>query len=96
MLVSASLELYLAPWGRQAGFEHVAASRLEVGADGTVSGRLAGPNCFGAEKVARLEQLLGPLERHIVYAYGDSRGDRELLMQADYPYFRRMPQGKGP
>ncbi len=96
VLVSASLELYLEPWGQQAGFDHVIASRLEISDDGTATGRLAGANCFGAEKVARLEQLLGPLERHILYAYGDSRGDRELLLRADYAYFRRMPQGETP
>jgi phosphoserine phosphatase len=48
-------------------------------------------NCFGPEKVARLTKLLGPKNQYTLYAYGDSRGDRELLELADFKYYREMP-----
>jgi phosphatidylglycerophosphatase C len=87
VLASASLELLLEPWAREARVDDVLASRLEV-SDGRLTGRLAGPNCYGPEKVARLAALLGDLTAVELYAYGDSRGDRELLAAARHPVYR--------
>ncbi len=86
ILVSASLTDYLEPFGRVAGFDDVIATRLEVGTDGRLTGRLDGNNVRAAEKAARLRALLGtdPVE---LWAYGDSAGDRELLAMADHPSF---------
>ncbi|MFA6903705.1 MAG: HAD family hydrolase [Gallionellaceae bacterium] len=88
VVVSASLELYLRPWAAEAGFDDVLGSRLEELDNGRTSGRLLGENCFGPEKMRRLETLLGPREGYTLYAYGDSRGDKELLSAADYPFYR--------
>jgi HAD superfamily hydrolase (TIGR01490 family) len=92
VLVSASLAHYLEPWARQAGFDHVIASRLETDARGFITGRLVEGNCYGAEKARRLRALLAPKQPCTLYAYGDSRGDREMLALADHPYFRTMPK----
>lgn len=89
--ISASMALYVEPWAQQAGLDDVIATRLETTADGHVSGRMSGANCFGPEKVRRLTELLGPRENYVLYAYGDSRGDRELLSGADYAYYRHFP-----
>jgi phosphatidylglycerophosphatase C len=85
VLVSASPEVYLGPLGRHLGVDAVLASGLEVGAEGRLTGRLAGRNCRGAEKVIRLDAWLGDEARPgtYLYAYGDSEGDRELLARAD-------------
>ncbi len=88
VMVSASLELYLRPWAAKAGFDDVLGSRLEELDNGRTSGKLLGENCFGPEKMRRLEALLGPREGYTLYAYGDSRGDKELLSAADYPFYR--------
>jgi phosphatidylglycerophosphatase C len=84
VLVSASLTAYLEPFAEHLGLDEVVATRLEVGPDGTLTGRLAGPNVRGAEKATRLRRLLGedPTE---IWAYGDSAGDREMLQMADHP-----------
>ena len=84
VLVSASPELYVAPIGRRLGFDAVLATRLEVDGTGVLTGRLAGNNCRGPEKVARLrawraEGLV------LAYAYGDSAGDDEMLALAAEP-----------
>lgn len=56
VIVSASPELYVAPIGRRLGFDAVLATRLEIGPDGRLTGRLLGRNCRGPEKVARLRE----------------------------------------
>lgn len=88
IVISASIETYLLPWARRHGIDDVIASRLAVDSKGLVTGRLAGNNCWGAEKVRRLDALLGDRASYTLYAYGDSRGDQELLNYADYPFFR--------
>lgn len=89
ILVSANLALYLEPWSKANGFDVCLATRLEVTSSGKVTGRLEGLNCRGEEKVCQLKKNIGN-ERVILYAYGDSDGDRELLTFADYPYYRKL------
>jgi phosphatidylglycerophosphatase C len=59
-----------------------------VGPDGRLTGELAGANVRSAEKVRRLEAWIAGStlgDEAIVWAYGDSAGDRELLARADHP-----------
>jgi phosphatidylglycerophosphatase C len=81
VLVSASPELYVSPIGRRLGFDAVLATRLEVDADGRLTGRIEGANCRGPQKVVRLREWRGGTLT-ITYAYGDSAGDREMLALA--------------
>lgn len=89
ILVSATIDIYLEPWAKRLGFSNVISSRLETTTTKLVTGRLDGLNCRGAEKARRLQDLLGPRNQYILYAYGDSRGDKELLALADHPFFRK-------
>lgn len=90
ILISASIDVYLDPWRRRLGFHDLLCSRLETDVYGIVTGRLKGANCWGPEKARRLEELLGPRENYLLYAYGDSRGDQEMLSLADYSFYRKM------
>lgn len=92
VVISASLELYVQPWAQAAGFDDVIASRLTFRENGRIAGGLAEGNCYGAEKACRLQALLGAKEAYTLYAYGDSRGDKELLAMADHAYYRQMPE----
>lgn len=96
VIATASLEAYVRPWAVTQGVADVVGTRLEVEAH-RLTGRIAGRNCYGAEKVARLEALIADLHRITVYAYGDSRGDREMLALARYAIYRpfraRQPAG---
>lgn len=89
VIVSASYEDYLRPVAAEWGGVDVLGTRLEV-TDGVCTGRLAGANCRGPEKVRRLEAWLS--ERALVrgsldvFAYGDSSGDRDMLAWADHPH----------
>jgi phosphatidylglycerophosphatase C len=86
VLVSASLGVYLRPLARLLGVDAVLST--EVGVDGGhCTDRLDGRNCRGAEKAHRLEAWLAEhdLADAELWAYGDSRGDDELLTLADRP-----------
>lgn len=58
--------------------------------------KLASPNCKGPEKVRRLREHLGPLEELHIEAYGDSKGDRELLQAAAVPHYRSFCSAPNP
>jgi HAD superfamily hydrolase (TIGR01490 family) len=91
ILISASIDVYLKPWSIQQGFDDLICSTLEVDENGNATGLLEGKNCWGAEKERRLKLLVGSKEDYVLYAYGDSRGDEELLSSADFPFYRKMP-----
>jgi HAD superfamily phosphoserine phosphatase-like hydrolase len=90
LIVSASPEPLIAPLARHLGVELIAtgcSDLLQVGPASPL--RLTTPNCKGPEKLRRLERHLGvhpPSDQ--LEAYGDSRGDRELLMASGRPHWR--------
>ena len=45
-------------------------------------------NCFGVEKVNRIRQEYDLSQWDFIYAYGDSRGDQEMLDLADERYYK--------
>jgi len=92
VVVSASIEDYVAPWAQAAGFDAVFATRLARDGDARLTGYYDGENCYGAEKVRRLQPLLAQVGGSELYAYGDSRGDRELLALADHAWYKTMPE----
>jgi len=84
VLVSASLEPYLQPFGDLCEVDAVLCTRLEE-SQGLFTGKLLGSNCRGTEKVRRIHEWMNsagiPLDA-LEYAYGDSRGDDALLEAA--------------
>jgi phosphatidylglycerophosphatase C len=95
VIVSASLEAYLIPVGHELGVDAVVATRLAVGADGRLTGAYDGANCRGPEKIARLRRWMAtqmdearettgaPASTAVLWAYGNSKGDRQMLRGAD-------------
>lgn len=65
--------------------------------NGQLTGMFSTPNCSGAEKIRRLEACIPRHSWARLIAYGDSRGDRNLLKAADEAHFRpfRSSQSKG-
>lgn len=82
-VVSASIKEWVAPVCRKLGVADVLATEFEVDADGILTGRFSVHNCFGQEKVNRLLKVEPCREKYYLYAYGDSRGDREMFEFAD-------------
>jgi HAD superfamily hydrolase (TIGR01490 family) len=85
VIVSAGLRTYLEPFARSLGFHHVIAVELEAGDTGRLTGEMVGPNVRGPEKATRLARWLGDEAPELLWAYGNSSGDRELLAMADVP-----------
>lgn len=90
VLISANPSFYLSFWTKYVGFDFCIASNAAIDERGCLTGQLQGLNCYGEEKVRRLIKLFGNHSGYFLYAYGDSRGDKELLEFADQSYFRRL------
>jgi len=86
VVVTASLEHYLHDWCNEQEVSLIG-TRLEV-RDGIVTGRFATSNCYGIEKVRRIRENFSLMQYDYIYAYGDSRGDREMLDLAHEKYYR--------
>jgi phosphatidylglycerophosphatase C len=84
VIVTASPEILVAPFGRGMGAEAVIGTRLAVSSEGRLTGALDGLNCRGAEKVRRLEAVYGEGVR-LEAAYGDTDGDTAMLAIAEHP-----------
>lgn len=81
ILVSASLGAYLHPLGDFLEVDAVLCTELEE-VDGILTGKLDGKNCRGEEKASRVQKWCegaGMNVEDLVYAYGDSSGDTQLL-----------------
>jgi HAD superfamily hydrolase (TIGR01490 family) len=86
VVVSASMECWLKLWCDRQNVKLIA-TKLEI-ENGKFTGKFATQNCYGQEKVTRL-QALYPTEKYShIYAYGDSQGDRELLALADEAFYK--------
>jgi len=86
LLCSASPRMLLQPLADWLDVELLCTELQRM--DGYWQPKLVGTNCKGPEKVRRLRDHLGPLEGLAIEAYGDSKGDRELLLAAERPHYR--------
>jgi phosphatidylglycerophosphatase C len=87
-IVTASLDLWIEPWLNR---QHIHGICTQVAwEDGEFTGKFLTPNCNGPEKARRIraEFDLGSYEK--VFAYGDSKGDREMLALATKQYYRHF------
>ena len=86
LVVSASIDNWVQPFFSTFHLPpstfHVLCTQIEV-IDGRLTGRFLTPNCYGQEKVRRILALHPDRSAYHLIAYGDSRGDRELLAFAD-------------
>ncbi|MEY4548038.1 MAG: hypothetical protein RL685_4233 [Pseudomonadota bacterium] len=86
VIVSASLEPYLAPWCRRHGLELIC-TQLEA-RGGVCTGRYLKGDCTGPEKARRIRERFDLRRYPEVYAYGDTPEDSEMLALAHRKYLR--------
>lgn len=87
VVVSASVNNWVEPFFAGIGGVYVVGTMVE-GREGVLTGRFLTKNCYGEEKVTRLLQLFPERTQYWLTAYGDSRGDFELLDFANESYYR--------
>lgn len=110
-IVSASVDNWVRLFFslRGTGNISILGTRIEV-RNGKVTGRFEGNNCYGAEKVLRIHEALTHTKRsaqsasgfsfdrsrYFIEAFGDSRGDKEMLAFADKGHYKpfRVKSGK--
>jgi len=86
VVVSASPEFVVAPWCRVHQLSCIG-TRLEV-KDGLITGNIEGKNCYGPEKVVRIQEKFDVRLFGEVHAYGDSRGDKAMLDMATTAHYK--------
>lgn len=89
MIVSASPENWVSKWSSY-NKVRVLSTQLEV-RDGKMTGKLNGFNCYGPEKVRRIKAAIDVNSYQSIHAYGDSRGDKEMLDLATRPFYKKFP-----
>ena len=80
-VVTASMKEWIEPWASKYG-AFVVGTELET-TNGILTGRMNGANCRGAEKARRIAEIVDLKNYDKIYAYGNSSGDREMLLLAD-------------
>ncbi|UZS00102.1 HAD-IB family hydrolase [Chondrinema litorale] len=86
IIVSASADLWLKYWCFQNNVELIS-SKLE-NKDGKITGKLLGKNCYGQEKVNRIKEIINLQYYKYIYAYGDSKGDKQMLSIATNSFYK--------
>lgn len=94
-VVSASIDNWVRPFFSQRGWDsiEILGTKIEV-KDGKVTGRFLTPNCYGPEKVNRIYFALAENDsnycrgQYFIEAFGDSRGDKEMLAFADIGHYK--------
>lgn len=86
VIVSASIEYWIKKWCESQDIELIA-TKLEV-VNNIITGNFLGKNCHGIEKVKRIEAKIKLNKYKLIYTYGDSSGDKQMLEIADEKHFK--------
>jgi phosphatidylglycerophosphatase C len=89
VLVSASPQIYVDILVEEFKIAGGLGTRLAIDTRGRLTGSYLGKNCRGTEKMRRLNEWIASRhydEEPVIYAYGNSRGDRRLLAGATHPF----------
>ena len=88
IIISASIDNWVCPFFDEFGGKiQIEGTQIEV-KNGYLTGVFSTANCYGQEKVNRLKALYPQREDYHLTAFGDSRGDKELINYADKGYFK--------
>ncbi len=84
VLATASLDLYVERLAKRLGFDMVVCTAAEWRSNGTLSGRIDGPNCYGdAKRAAFWSRVATARDQLYLIAYSDHHADLPILTEAD-------------
>ena len=88
IIITASIDMWVRPFFSELDKDiRIIGTKIEE-KEGKVTGHFITRNCYGAEKVNRLKEIMPNRNSYELISYGDSRGDKELLEYADKGYFK--------
>ena len=87
LIVSASIDNWVTAFFNDMENVVVVGTKIEV-KDGKLTGCFLTRNCYGSEKVNRIKEIFPKREEYKLTAFGDSRGDKEMLDYADKGYYK--------
>lgn len=88
LIISASIDNWVRPFFDEIDKKiQVLGTQIET-KGGRLTGQFTSKNCYGQEKVNRLTALYPHREAYDLIAFGDSRGDKELLDFADKGFYK--------
>lgn len=88
LIISASIDNWVRPFFDEIDKKiQVLGTQIET-KEGHLTGQFTTKNCYGQEKVNRLTALYPHREAYDLIAFGDSRGDKELLDFADKGFYK--------
>ena len=88
-IVSASLDIWIKPISEKLGVKYI--STFSKYKNNFFSG-IKGENCWGNEKVLRINKIYKKEDYDEIFAFGDSMGDKQMLDFATYKRFRFFNQ----
>lgn len=84
-IVTASVGNWIRPWAKVNNIDLVLATEAETNQQGLLTGRFSTPNCYGKEKAKRIKAKIPDLDILESWGYGDSEGDKYMLMLVTHP-----------
>lgn len=86
IVISASFKTYLKPWCEANNFELIC-TEAEI-SNNILTGKFATKNCYGEEKIKRLEKIYNLSDFEYIYGYGDSKGDLGIKRVSNEFHYR--------
>lgn len=86
VVVSATFACYLRPLCDQLNIMCLATELEEV--SGKLSGKFGTPNCYGIEKVKRIQAVFDLQSFEEIFVYGDSGGDTQMLELGTHQFYK--------
>jgi HAD superfamily hydrolase (TIGR01490 family) len=88
VIISASVENWVRPFAHQLGIDTILCTTIETDESGRLTGRFSSANCYGKEKVRRLQEIFPNRDDYFLIVYGDSAGDNALMNFADKSFYK--------
>lgn len=86
VVVTASAGNWMEGWCQKMNINCIA-TRLEV-KDNKITGKINGRNCNGIEKVNQIRAHFDLSGFDTIFAYGDTKGDKEMLSLATFSFYK--------
>lgn len=88
IVVSAGIDNWVRPFFAAFGDRiQISCTRIDV-RGGKITGKFLTKNCYGAEKVKRIQRAFPYRKSYELIAFGDSRGDKQMFEYADERHYK--------